>query len=348
MKRSICPLALVTISALPLLAFAQQPAAPPAASQAPSAAATVDEVVLDIVIRDKKGKPIADIKPEELTVLDDGAKQQLTSFRLVRGKDAIAPGGAITVLDPMRQLRLVTLAFEPPSTDPGAAAQPASDDRRPANRGSSELDQQKLARTAAIDLVKGDQGANVFYSVVVINRRLMVLQPFTNDRDAVVAAVNRATAGLASVKLAAESDAIKAQLRRTLGDAAPEAGALAAAANAAKESPASGAVSDRTRAVLAKVMLDMLRMDAAMAGIDARLSISALQSLVGGLQAMPGHRRPPLHLRAPVPCRRPAGDARPQIRSVLQHGHDRAAGTECAVPELGGHGQPRQRLFLRG
>jgi hypothetical protein len=47
----------------------------------------------------------------------------------------------------LRQVRLVTLAFEP---------LPAPDQR-------------KLARTAALDLVKGDQGISVFYSVVVID-----------------------------------------------------------------------------------------------------------------------------------------------------------------------------------
>ena len=43
----------------------------------------------------------------------------------------------------------------------------------------AEADQRKLARTAAIDLIKGDQGTNVYYAVVVINTQLYVLQQFT-------------------------------------------------------------------------------------------------------------------------------------------------------------------------
>src|SRR5580704_6174501 len=101
----------------------------------------VDEVLLDLVVRDKKGKPITDLTPEELTITDNGAKQTILSFRQVRGTEAVSATGAATPLDPFRQIRLVTLAFEPLS-DPA---------------------QRKLAREAAVDLVKGDQGTNVFY-----------------------------------------------------------------------------------------------------------------------------------------------------------------------------------------
>src|SRR5262249_51807206 len=123
-------------------------------SSPPVVKTTVDEVLLDFVAHDKKGKPITDLKPDELTVTDNGAKETIASFRLVQGAEALNPSGTPTKLDPLRQLRLVTLAFE----------------------AMGEADQRKTARSAAIDLVKGQQGANVFYSVVVINTRLLVLQ----------------------------------------------------------------------------------------------------------------------------------------------------------------------------
>src|SRR5208282_1500206 len=95
--------------------------------------------------------------------------------------------GTITKLDPLRQLRLVTLAFE-------ALGDPT---------------QRKTARAAAIDLVKGEQGSNVFYSVVVIDTRLLVLQPFTNDKDALTKAINDASSGYSAARLLPESDRIK-------------------------------------------------------------------------------------------------------------------------------------------
>src|ERR1035438_5892751 len=174
---SLILVAIAVIAALP--APAQQSAAPAGASQTPIVKTTVDEVVLDFIARDKKGKPVTDLKLEDLAISDNGAKQQPTSFRLVQGAEAISQGGTTTKLDPLRQLRLVTLAFE-------AMSDPA---------------QRKTARAGAIDLVKGEQGGNVFYSVVVIDTRLMVLQPFTSDKDALTKAINDATSGYSAQKL---------------------------------------------------------------------------------------------------------------------------------------------------
>jgi VWFA-related protein len=240
-----------------------------AGAQTPTVKTTVDEVLLDIVVRDKKGKPISDLQPGDLTVSDNGAKQTLTSFRLVRGAEAITQTGAVTKLDPLRQIRLVTLAFEA--------------------MGAPE--QRKTARTAALDLIKGDQGTNVYYSVVMLNTRLLVLQQFTKDKDALASAIDRATTGLAVGKLVSESEGIKSEMRRTLGAAADQdANILAAATQAAGAQPTNGPPSDPTQPMLMKVMLDMLRFDAAIAGRNARMSIEALESLVRGQQAMPGRK----------------------------------------------------------
>src|ERR1700722_19121393 len=163
MRPWICWIVLTAAAVAILPALAQQapaPASPTDTGQMATVKTTVDEVVLDFIARDKKGKPVTDLKPEDLTVTDNGAKEQPTGFRLVQGAEAIGQGGTTSKLDPLRQLRLVTLAFE-------AMGDPT---------------QRKTARSAAVDLVKGEQGSNVFYSVVVIDTRLMVLQQFTGDK----------------------------------------------------------------------------------------------------------------------------------------------------------------------
>jgi VWFA-related protein len=262
-------LSIASFVALP--AFAQE-ATPAAGSQA-TVKATVEEVVLDLVVRDKKGKPITDLRQDQVTVVDNGAKQNLTSFRLVRGSEAISSNGATTKLDPLRQIRLVTLAFE-------ALGDPA---------------QRKTARTAALDLVKGEQGTNVYYSVVVINTRLLVLQAFTKDKAALNAAIEKATMGVSVGKMISESDAIKAELRRNLngatvaGDASPNA-TLAAATQVAGQTTSNGPPADPTQQTVMRVMLDMLQMDSAIATDNSRMSIMAMKSLVQGLQELPGRK----------------------------------------------------------
>src|SRR5881394_4159924 len=54
----------------------------------PTVRSTTQEVVLDMVFRDKKGRTIHDIRPEEIHVFEDGVEQKLTAFRVVDGKTA--------------------------------------------------------------------------------------------------------------------------------------------------------------------------------------------------------------------------------------------------------------------
>jgi VWFA-related protein len=259
----------VLSSALLVAAVLTPPRVPGQQAGVPTVKTTVDEVLLDLIVRDKKGKPVTDLKPGDLTVVDNGAKQTLTSFRLVSGVEAVTSSGARPALDPLRQLRLVTLAFE----------------------AMGEADQRKLARAAAIDLIKGEQGTNVYYAVVVINTQLLVLQPFTNDKAALTKAIEHATGGLGGPGLTSESDAILAQLKRNLGNqnGADQDGNLLAAASATASQPVANG-SDALQAKLASVMLDMLRMDAAVGAQGARLTLSALRALVDGLRSMPGRK----------------------------------------------------------
>jgi VWFA-related protein len=274
MKSSIILSAVLAIAIS--AASSAAPQATPPAPQTPTIKAGTEEVLLDIVIRDKKGKPVNDIKPESLTVLDNGVKQTATSFRLVQGKEAVSNTGATTTLDPLRQVRLVTLCFA----------------------ALGEPDQRLIARKAAVELIKGDQGGNVFYSVVMINGRLLVLQPFTSDKDALIKAVERATTGASPSQYMPESDRIKADLRRYLGapsgqglgaDASAAANAPAAANATANAAPAGGGDSF-VQAKLVSIMLDMMRFDAAYQGDDTRLTLEAMKSLVSGMANLPGRK----------------------------------------------------------
>ncbi len=232
---------------------------------------TVDEVLLDLIVRDKKGKPVTDLKPEDLVVFDNGVRQTLTGFRLVSGSDAISTSGAKSALDPLQQVRLVTLAFE----------------------SMTEADQRKLARTAAIDLIKGDQGdRRVLCGRGCRIRRLRVVQQFTKDKARLTKAIEHATGGLGGSGMAtSRSDNILAELKRNLSGAngaVQDTDVLSAASQTASQPVSNG--SQALDAKLASVMLDMLRMDAAVGAQGARLTISALRALVDGQRSIPGRK----------------------------------------------------------
>ena len=60
----------------------------------PSIKAKAEDVVLDIVVRDKKGHLVTDLKPEDLEVLDNGVPKKIDGFRLLQGNEAISGSGA--------------------------------------------------------------------------------------------------------------------------------------------------------------------------------------------------------------------------------------------------------------
>src|SRR5882672_6009856 len=117
MKRLFAPLTVTLLAAFSLAAQGQPQQA--SSDQAPTTfRSTAQEVLLDMVFRDKKGRTIRDVRPHEIHILEDGVEQNLTSFRLIEGNAAgsvpvatrttAAPVG----VDPMREIRLVTLIFE--------------------------------------------------------------------------------------------------------------------------------------------------------------------------------------------------------------------------------------------
>src|SRR6266568_8664647 len=102
---------------------AQEPAASSPVSTIQSKG---EEVLLDIIVRDKKGRPVTDLKPEDFQILDNGETKKVNAFRLVQGEEAIASGGSRTQLDPLQQVRLITMIFQCSSTDARRTAREAA------------------------------------------------------------------------------------------------------------------------------------------------------------------------------------------------------------------------------
>src|ERR1700686_3783940 len=76
------------------------------------------EVLLDFVVRDKHQREVKDIRPDEVEIYEDGARQTLKSFRYRTGKEAqpLTPGvsedtAQAVKLDPLREINLVTMVF---------------------------------------------------------------------------------------------------------------------------------------------------------------------------------------------------------------------------------------------
>ncbi len=125
-----------------------------------------DTILLDLVVHDKKGKVVLDLKPEELAVTDNGSPVKLSNLRLVNGSQQAE--------------HLVTLVFDRPSSDHGLAQQ----------SGAVLL---KDERSVAAKILKAAFPGSFAFSVFTVERRLVLQHGFTSDRKALEQAVNAAT-----------------------------------------------------------------------------------------------------------------------------------------------------------
>lgn len=185
-----------------LLLVAPSQGQAPAKDQESVIRTTTQEVLLDMIVRDKKEKLILDLRPEDIEVYEDGVKQQVKTFRLVGGAEAKqapkqpAIENAITVgagaprrLNPLRDINLVSIIFTQMS---------------PRSR--------LFARDAALEFLKKDLRENTFIGVFSLDYRLNAIQAFTNNRARLTKAVEHAATGAYS-QFAKDSQNILTQMQ---------------------------------------------------------------------------------------------------------------------------------------
>jgi VWFA-related protein len=128
---------------------------PPQKADKATIVSNADEVTLDLVVHDKRNKPVVDLKPEDIAISDSGSAVKLTGLRLVTGKSGD---------------HRITLVFD--RLDPSSA---------------------KNAHDIANKILKMIPANQFSFSVLNIGGRLRLFQDFTSDVSAVEKAVAAAT-----------------------------------------------------------------------------------------------------------------------------------------------------------
>lgn len=228
--------------------------------------AGTNEVLVDVVVRDKKSRLITGLRAADITLLEDGVAQQITGFREVKGTasiDALAPG-AKPEPAPLRQARLVSLVFE----------RLGPDGRR-------------LGRQAALDFVARDLGPNVYYAVFTVDRRFSVLQSYTNNRPLLKAAIERATSGVAT-DFANDNAALDRMSAATSGSEGAAA-ALSSSSGPGGPGPVEGGSLSGEQA--ARMVANMSEFSVNIAREElGRMSIFSLWAIIEELSKLPGRK----------------------------------------------------------
>jgi len=153
----------------------------------PTFGTEAEVVMLDLVARSEKGKPVTDLKKREVTVFEDGKPCEIVSFRFV-GAASRGAGGT------------------PPSTAPAVAPGESAVAARSAEQASSPSRSNlvvlvfdrlntrtaTLAREGALKLISSHFPPDTW---VAVYYRRHLIQPFTSDGERLETAVKRATFG---------------------------------------------------------------------------------------------------------------------------------------------------------
>lgn len=264
MRRLLVPLAAVILVSFSPKAQGQSPQSSDQASS-PTIRATSQEVILDMVFRDKKGKPIKDIKPQEIHVLEDGTEQTPTSFRLIEG-NVLKPiagesANGEAVIDPLRQVRLVTLVFE-----------------------GLDLDGKRFFRQALKDVLDMAPEQNLYYSILTVDHGLHVLQPFTTDHSALLKVMDRSMMW-SFIQYENQSTEVKQELQQMLSQGEPQLQGGGAGG------PSAAQMQSSVNYRMAKMQYDMLQAsEAADRAYNARATVDALMALVRAQSQLPGRK----------------------------------------------------------
>jgi VWFA-related protein len=258
LPRSLAGLATAVVLALPAVLADAAWAQAPAPGQQSSFGTGTAKVVLDVVVRDKKGRPVPDVRADEIEVSEEGVRQTIEGFKRVETLPPAAEVGAPARPEAARQLSLVTLVFD----------QLGETGRRQAQRAAEAL------------LEKGLR-ANTYVAVFRVDQRLAMMQAFTNDLAKLKEAISRSTSGT-FVGVTDEKAALEqalAELGRTEG--------LASASGPGVASQGGGFAARAQ----AQALANMLRMASELQRQQmGTTSLYPLMALVKGQQTLAGRK----------------------------------------------------------
>jgi VWFA-related protein len=169
MRTTILPVAVAFCLLFPAMRLsAQSPESPSTTT------VNVNEVSLDLIVRDAKGKVVRNLGPNDLHILEGGVEQKLETLRFVEGRDTTAgPAGGAEKATPLRTSNLVCIVFH-----------------------NLDVKTRRFATAAVEEFMAKPLPPGTWVGVFNLGAGLTVLQQFTQDRNVVLQASRRAYTGV--------------------------------------------------------------------------------------------------------------------------------------------------------
>jgi VWFA-related protein len=242
------------------------------------------EVTLDVVVRDKKGRPVKDLKANEFEVYEDGVRQKIESFRLVQ-REAKAANETIN----KETVATTKKEIPRPATGEASIIALVFDRLRPESR--------ILARRAALSYAEEGLKPADFTGVFLIDLNLRTVQPYTDQPQLVSQAVDRATtmatSGFNSTteqtrKLSNQSASLDQQMTSAAGQASAAGGGRDSAGASAAGGEAGAAAVEQMFAQMNSRMMQTFEM--LERNQQGYATIYALLAVVDSMRNLPGRK----------------------------------------------------------
>jgi len=227
---------------------------------------TSNLVSLDVIVKDKRGKPITDLKAEDFVVSENGARQNLAFFDStlsngnVIGQPLTAGAGATPHLPNTLPRNIISLVLDGQTTE------------------ASNL---KQVREGIIKYIRERVSDNDSVALFAITGGLQLLQPFTQDKAKLISAVENAY-GTSTGSKTAEQRSLTESIA-VLRDQ------LSAAPSGPITTPEGGSAAAQAM-ITQRVLEQYVQFRSALNVQQTRPILAALAAICEGLRSIPGKK----------------------------------------------------------
>lgn len=224
-------------------------------------------VSIDVIVKDKKGKYVSDLKAEDFVITENGQPQKIDFFDAPLSKSETAKPGDTTVV--------VAPNAATPATTPRNYVALILDSQ------TTDITNLKAVREGAIKYVREQVTDADVVAILSVTHGLKMLQPFTQDKAKLIATLENLGTGADSKNSESREIAENiANLRDFLGGA-----------NAPSNITSPGGGTQAAQVMLAQAVLaQFIRMRTALSLQQARPVLAALAALSEGLRSIPGKK----------------------------------------------------------
>ena len=225
-------------------------------------------VNIDVIVKDKKGKYISDLKAEDFVITENGQSQKLEFFDAPLAHTETHKAGEAAGVEPA--------APTPPTTAPRNYVSLVLDFQ------STDIANLKRVREGAIKYVREQVTDSDAVALLVVTHGLQMVQSFTQDKTRLVAALESLDAAPDSKNFERRDIADNiANLRDSLNTAGAAPGNIT--------TNAGGSAAARVM-IMQRVLAQFIQLRTALSLQQARPVLAALAALAEGLRPIPGKK----------------------------------------------------------